>query len=80
MNDFDRENVNFLLNASKEDMEDWHLHATDDDYAYAHELIQRRHTELTMHELALIDSEVELMAEDQDLPEAQDLLAKFASK
>ena len=78
MNDFDRDNLNFLLTASKQDMEDWHRYATADDYAYAQELIQRRHTELTMQELELIDSEVEFLAEEQDLSEAQTLLAKFA--
>ena len=76
MNDFDRENVNFLLNASKEDMEDWYLHATEDDYNYALEIIRRARTELEMQELELIDGEIEY----DDLIEARSVLSKFALK
>ena len=76
MNDFDRENVNFLLNASKEDMEDWYLHATEDDYNYALEIIRAARTELEMQELELIDGEIEY----DDLIEARSVLSKFALK
>lgn len=76
MNDFDRENVNFLLNASKEDMEDWYLHATEDDYTYALEIIRAARTELEMQELELIDGEIEY----DDLIEARSVLSKFALK
>ena len=76
MNDFDRENVNFLLNASKEDMEDWYLHATEDDYTYALEIIRQARTELEMQELALLDGEIE----HDDLIEARSVLSKFALK
>ena len=76
MNSFDRENLNFLLTASKEDMDEWHRYATEDDYAYAHELIRRRHTELTLQELELLDSVVECMTEFEFVP-VQQILSKF---
>ena len=79
MNDFDRENVNFLLNASKEDMEDWYLHATEDDYTYALEIIRRARTELEMQELEFIDCEVECMTEFEFTP-VMKMLSKFALK
>ena len=76
MNDFDRENVNFLLKASKEDMEDWHRYATEDDYTYALEILRAARTELELQELELLDSEVEY----DDLVEANSVLSKFALK
>ena len=79
MNDFDRENVNFLLNASKEDMEDWYLHATEDDYNYALQIIRAARTELEMQELELIDGEVECMTEFEFTP-VMKMLSKFALK
>ena len=76
MNDFDRENVNFLLKASKEDMEDWYLHATEDDYDYALKILRAARTELELQELELLDGEVEY----DDLVEARSVLSKFSLK
>jgi hypothetical protein len=72
MNDWDRDNLNFLLNASKETLEDWHHYADADDYAYALELLQAARTELAMQELALIDNEAV-----EDVSEAKTVLSKF---
>jgi hypothetical protein len=72
MNDWDRDNLNFLLNASKETLEDWHHYADEDDYAYALELLQAARTELAMQELALIDNEAV-----EDVSEAKTVLSKF---
>ena len=73
MNSFDRENLNFLLTASKKDMDEWYHYATQDDLDYAIELIRAARTELELQELELIDSEVG----DNDLTEARTVLAKF---
>ena len=73
MNSFDRENLNFLLTASKKDMDEWYHYATEDDMDYAIELIRAARTELELQELELIDSEVG----DNDLTEARSVLAKF---
>ena len=72
MNDWDRDNLNFLLNADKATLEDWHQHADEDDYAYALELLQAARTELALKELEIIDSEAV-----EDLSAAETLLAGF---
>jgi len=72
MNDWDRDNLNFLLNADRETMEDWYHMATEDDFKYATELFRRARTELAMTELALVDDEAV-----GDVTEAQAVLARF---
>ena len=72
MNDWDRDNLNFLMNASKETLEEWHFYADADDYKYALELLQAARTELAMQELALVDD-----AAVGDITEAQAVLARF---
>ena len=75
MNNFDRENVNFLLTATKADMEEWHRYATEDDYTYALEILRAARSELEMQELELLDSEV---TEASDLVEARSVLSRFS--
>ena len=72
MNDWDRDNFNFLMNASKETLEEWHFYADADDYKYAMELLQTARTELAMKELAIIDDEAV-----EDLSQAQGILRGF---
>ena len=72
MNDWDRNNLNFLLNADKETLEDWHNYADEDDYKYAMELLEAARMELQLKELLLID---EIAVED--LSDAQAVLDKF---
>ena len=72
MNDWDRDNLNFLMNASKETLEEWHFYADADDYKYALELLRAARTELAIQELALVDDEAV-----GDITEAQAVLARF---
>ena len=72
MNDWDRDNFNFLMNASKETLEEWHFYADADDYKYALELLQTARTELAMKELTIIDDEAV-----EDLSQAQGILRGF---
>ena len=72
MNNWDRDNLNFLINASKETLEEWHFYADADDYKYAMELLQTARTELAMKELAIIDDEAV-----EDLSQAQGILRGF---
>jgi hypothetical protein len=72
MNDWDRDNLNFLINADRETMEDWYHMATEDDFKYAAELFRRARTELAMTELALVDDEAV-----EDMTEACSVLARF---
>jgi len=72
MNNWDRDNLNFLLNADKDTMEEWHFYADADDYKYALELLQTARTELALKELSIIDDEAV-----EDLSDAQAALAGF---
>ena len=72
MNNWDRDNLNFLLNADREIMEDWYHMATEDDFKYAAELFRRARTELAMAELALVDDEAV-----EDMADARAVLARF---
>ena len=72
MNNWDRDNLNFLLNADRETMEDWYHMATEDDFKYAAELFRRARVELAMTELALVDDEAV-----EDTTEARAVLARF---
>lgn len=72
MNDWDRNNLNFLLTASPEVMQQWHDHADQDDYNYAMELLQAAQTELELMALDQIETEV-----GEDLSAAQAVLSGF---
>ena len=73
MNDWDRSNLNFLLNIDDETFEDFMLQSSDDDIDYAIELIQTHKAELMTRELELRDE----LADETGLDEAQAVLAKF---
>ena len=72
MNNWDRDNLNFLLNADRETMEDWYHMATEDDFKYAADLFRRARVELAMTELALVDDEAV-----EDMADARAVLARF---
>lgn len=72
MNQWDQDNLKFLLTADAKTMQDWHRHATPDDYNYAMELLQAAQAELTLQELDYIDQEA-----NEDVSDAQAVLAKF---
>lgn len=73
MNDWDRNNLNFLLSANKDIMANWQLTATDDDFAYALELLRAAQAELELEALAALDSDQSL-----DCSQAREVLSKFA--
>lgn len=72
MNDWDRDNLNFLLNASKADMDDWWQHASQDDIEYAANLFKQAKTEIELQLLDLLET-----AEELDLSQAQTVLSRF---
>ena len=45
-NDWDRDNLNFLLNTKGDDFSAWHAQADEDDLAYAQELMDAYSLEL----------------------------------
>ena len=62
MNDWDRDNLHFILNATDDSFEDWLDQADNDDIDYALSLIRTAKAELLTQEHELLD-EVNDMAE-----------------
>jgi len=55
MNDWDRNNLNFILSSMDDAFEKWMMEASKDDITYALELIARHKAELLEIEDALFD-------------------------
>jgi hypothetical protein len=70
MNDWDKDNLYFLLTTSSEVFEDWLSQADEDDIAYAIELLQQAKTELILERTELLDEVLDISA-------AQNVLQKF---
>lgn len=71
MNEWDRNNLNFLLSADEATMQEWYKTVTEDDLTYAFEL-------LALHKEELNAQIVELELEDKEsYDEAEAVLRKF---
>ena len=70
MNDWDRDNLHFIMNSDDGAFEEWLYQADDEDVEYALELIRLAKAEL-------IKQEHEILDEVEDVSEAKELLAKF---
>lgn len=70
MNDHDRENFNFMINADAVTLSAWYSSLSEDDIAYAHELLMQGQVELDMRIVELCDNV-------NDLTEANVVLARF---
>ena len=67
MNDWDRNNLEFLLNSDEKTIKDWHDSVSPDDHAYAHELLNMYSLELKERALALkVEAELAMMSEYPD--------------
>ena len=76
-NDWDRDNLNFLLNASPAVMQDWDEQADEDDRTYAQELLDAYAEELRIQAQDLrIEAEMSLMFEYPDAKRVIDSIAK----
>jgi len=74
MNDWDKNNLEFLLSLKTEkDWLDWFEATDEDDHVYAMELIKRAQSELVVKKLELIESVDEI----EEYAEAQNVLKKF---
>jgi hypothetical protein len=73
-NEWDRENLNFLMQTDTEELEAWYAQATLDDLVYAQILMTayRRELALNMEEL-MIEAELETGS----FPEANSVLDRF---
>lgn len=70
MNDWDRNNLHFILDSDEATLQDFYSWATEDDLAYALSLVREARAELLVQE-------AELMDQVQDLSEARDVLRQF---
>ncbi len=66
MNQRDRDNLDFLLNASPEVIQDWYEKMEDDDIMYAFELLEMAKEELIEQQIA-----------GSDLSEARAIISKY---
>jgi len=77
MNDWDSNNLQFLLNASDSVIKDWTAQTSPDDIDYAHELLARYSEELRERSLALrIEAELGAMSNYPDAVMVIDKIAK----
>jgi len=70
MNDWDRNNLHFILDSDEATLEDFYSWATEDDLVYALNLVRTAVAEL-------IVQEAELMDEVEDFAEARSVLTQF---
>jgi len=71
-NDWDRDNLNFLLNVKGDDFAAWYAQSDEDDKAYAQELM-----DAYSRELKLRAEELEIEARLDNTQEANMVIAKF---
>ena len=70
MNDWDRNNLHWILDADEDTLNDFYSWATDDDIKYALELVQTAKAELLVLEAELAD-------EVEDTSDACNILKQF---
>ena len=77
-NDWDRDNLNFLLNASPSVMAEWNAQADEDDLEYARELLDAYAEEMRLEAKdLLIEATMSLMFEYPDAKRVIDKVAKL---
>ena len=72
MNDWNKGNLDFILNSTDADMEDFLSWASDEDLAYALQLIQLAKAELEVEEIEMLEA-----GADEDVSQAQAVLKRF---
>ena len=76
-NDWDRDNLNFLLNSSKEVLDDWNANTDEDDKLYAQELLDAYARELKLEAQFLkVECEMELLGNYPDAIRVIDKIVK----
>ena len=75
-NDWDRDNLNFLINATPDVIAEWNAQADEDDLDYARELLDAYAEEMRLQaQDLLVESKMALMF---DYPDAKRVLDKIA--
>ena len=75
MNDWDRNNLHFLLDSDEDTLNDFYSWATADDLEYALKLIREAKSELDVAELELLDESTE----ENGLTEARQVLSRYTN-
>ena len=76
-NEWDRENLNFLLNTKDAELMEWHAQADADDLAYAQELLAAYSLELRERAEELrIECELDMLREYNTAQEVLDAVAR----
>jgi len=75
MNDWDRNNLHFILDSDEETLTDFYSWATADDLEYALKLIREAKSELDIAEMELLDESTE----ENGLTEAREVLSRYTS-
>ena len=73
MNDWDKNNLQFILSLNEDEFEDWYACLDEDDVAYAMELLKTARTEINMHLASLHD-------DIQNVNDAATVLKQFTLK
>lgn len=76
MNDWDRDNLNFLMSIGDAEFTEWMMQADSDDIEYAVQLIRQARTELMVEEMELEDS-LNFYERKCEFPEAMELIEKI---
>jgi hypothetical protein len=76
MNDWDRNNLHFILDSDEATLEDFYSWATEDDLDYALSLVREAKTELLIQEADILD-ELLTAATAADVADASAVLRKF---
>jgi len=76
MNDWDRNNLHFILDSDEATLEDFYSWATEDDLAYALGLVREAKTELLIQEADILD-EILTNTTAADVADASAVLRKF---
>jgi len=76
MNDWDRNNLHFILDSDEATLEDFYSWATEDDLTYALSLVRQAKTELLIQEADILD-EILTNATADDVSDAATMLKQF---
>ena len=77
-NEWDRDNLNFLLNTDDACLKDWHAQVDADDLVYAQELLAAYSEELKLKAMELkVECEIELKGTHEANQVIQGVLDKF---
>ena len=79
MNDWDRDNLEFLMSIGQEEFQAWMDQADQEDIAYAMELIRQARTENMVQQMELEDS-MQFYEKKNDFPDAKIVIERIKNE